>query len=217
MKRWLRSDMPVPITLPLHFDLRLRARRRRLRRFVIPALLLLGAALLATGLWMPAKAELAQHLLNRAWTDTTASGGAVTVRPWPWADTWPVARLTLPGARAPLTVLAGASGRALAFAPGLVDGSAQPGTPGVSVIAGHRDTHFRALAELAIGDEFTLEQPDGSVLVYGVTALDIVDSERTALRLDADESVVALVTCWPFDAVTVGGSWRYIVTGRLRF
>jgi hypothetical protein len=37
------------------------------------------------------------------------------------------------------------------------------------------------------------------------------------LRLDADESYVALVTCWPFDAVSVGGNWRYVVTGRLRF
>jgi hypothetical protein len=23
------------------------------------------------------------------------------------------------------------------------------------------------------------------------------------------------VTCWPFEAVTVGGSWRYVVTARL--
>jgi LPXTG-site transpeptidase (sortase) family protein len=84
------------------------------------------------------------------------------------------------------------------------------------VIGGHRDTHFRPLAELAIGDELTLERPDGRVLVYEVTALDVVDSERAELRLDADESIVVLVTGWPFDAVTVGGSWRYVVTARVR-
>jgi sortase A len=179
------------------------------------ALVALGVGLLAAGLWLPAKAALAQQLLNRAWSDTAASGAAVP--PWPWADTWPVARLTLPGARAPLTVLAGASGRTLAFAPALMDGSALPGTPGVSVIAGHRDTHFRSLANLAIGHEFSLERPDGSTYTYEVMALDVVDSERAMLRLDADESYVALVTCWPFDAVSVGGNWRYVVTGRLRF
>ena len=48
------------------------------------------------------------------------------------------------------------------------------------------------------------------------TALDVVDSERVQLRVDSDESVVVLVTCWPFDAVNVGGSWRYVVTARLR-
>lgn len=216
MKRPWRGEMPLAVTLPLSLERRPRARQRLLRRMAIAALVVLGAVLLAAGIWLPAKAELAQQLLNRAWTGTAESGGG-GVRPWPWADTWPVARLTLPGARAPLTVLAGASGRTLAFGPALMDGSALPGTPGVSVIAGHRDTHFRSLAHLAIGHEFTLERPDGSVYTYEVTALDVIDSERAMLRLDADESFVALVTCWPFDAVTVGGNWRYVVTGRLRF
>jgi sortase A len=206
--------MPLAVTLPLHLELRPRSRRRRLRRLAFVALVLLGAALIAAGLWMPAKAALAQHLLNRAWSETAASGGAAMARPWPWADTHPVARLALPGGE-PLTVLAGASGRNLAFAPALLDGSADVGTPGVSVIAGHRDTHFRPLATLAIGDELTIERPGGDTLTYEVTALDVVDSERAELRLDADESVVVLVTCWPFDAVTVGGSWRYVVTARL--
>lgn len=216
MKRPWRGDVPLAVSLPLHFDLRLRT-RRRWRRLLVAALVALAAALLAAGFWLPAKAELAQHLLNRAWVDTAASGGAVTAHPWPWADTWPVARLMLPGAQEPLTVLAGASGRNLAFAPALMDGSAMPGAHGVSVIAGHRDTHFRVLRNVAIGDELTLERADGTVLVYDVTALDVVDSARAELRLDADESYIALVTCWPFDAVTVGGSWRYVVTGRLRF
>jgi hypothetical protein len=26
-----------------------------------------------------------------------------------------------------------------------------------------------------------------------------------------------LVTCWPFEAIDVGGSWRYVVTARQRF
>ena len=118
------------------------ARQRRLRRLAVGALIALGVALLAAGFWLPAKAELAQHLLNRAWQRTT--DGDAAAKPWPWADTHPVARLTLPGSDEPLTVLAGASGRNLAFAPTLLDGSAGPGAHGVSVIAGHRDTHFRA-------------------------------------------------------------------------
>jgi sortase A len=190
-------------------------RQRRLRRLALGALIALAVALLAAGFWLPAKAEFAQHLLNRAWQRTTV--GEATARPWPWADTHPVARLTLAGGAEPLTVLAGASGRNLAFAPALLDGSAAPGTHGVTVIAGHRDTHFRVLAALAIGDELTLERPDGSVYVYEVTDLDVVDSRHAQLRLDAEESIVVLVTCWPFEAIDVGGSWRYVVTARQRF
>jgi sortase A len=207
--------MPVMVTLPLGLERRPRARHRRRKRLAAGLLLALGLVLLAAGFWLPAKAELAQQLLNRAWERTTE--GDAAAKPWPWADTHPVARLSLPDAAEPLTVLAGASGRNLAFAPALMDGSASLGTPGVSVIAGHRDTHFRPLAELAVGDALSIERPDGSTLSYEVTALDVVDSERAQLRLDADESIVVLVTCWPFDSVEVGGSWRYVVTARMRF
>ena len=184
------------------------------RRVASLAFLALGAALLAQGLWIPAKAELAQHLLNRAWS-ATRDGGR-NVRPWPWADTWPVARLRLPGAGEPIVVLAGASGRTLAFAPALLDGSAPLGAPGVAVIAAHRDTHFRGLASLALGDRFEIERPDGAVYSYDVAAIDVIDTARDQLDMNADESVVALVTCWPLDAVTPGGNERYVVTGRLK-
>jgi sortase A len=214
MNRAWRGAMPVMLTLPLGLEHRPRARQRRWRRWAVGLLIALGVGLLAAGFWLPAKAELAQHLLNRAWSRTTE--GDADAKPWPWADTHPVARLALPGGGEPLTVLAGASGRTLAFAPALMDGSASVGAPGVSVIAGHRDTHFRPLAKLAIGDTLALERPDGAVLTYEVTALDVVDSERAQLRLDSDESVVVLVTCWPFEAVAVGGSWRYVVTARMR-
>jgi sortase A len=184
-----------------------------MRRVVSLAFLGLGAVLLAQGLWIPAKAELAQYLLNRAWS-ATRDGGR-NVKPWPWADTWPVARIRLPGGGAPLVVLAGASGRTLAFAPALLDGSTPLGAPGVAVIAAHRDTHFRGLASLALGDRFEVERPDGVVYTYETAAIDVIDTAREQLDLDADESVVALVTCWPFDAMTPGGSERYVVTGRL--
>jgi len=193
-----------------------RARRgRRVRHCACIALLAIGAAVLAAGVWLPLKAALAEELLNRAWTASRARGG--TVKPWPWADTWPVARLRLPPSASaePLIVLAGASGRGLAFAPGLLDGSALPGEPGVAVIAAHRDTHFHALARLALGDRFEVERADGETFAYIVTGIEILDTRTSSLRLDALDSVVALVTCYPFDALVPGGTLRYVVTGEL--
>lgn len=190
-------------------------RRQRVRVCALLVLLALGAASLAAGLWLPVKAALAEELLNHAWAAARHGGGAV--KPWPWADTWPVARLRLPpsaGAE-PLIVLAGASGRGLAFAPGLLDGSALPGEPGVAVIAAHRDTHFRALARLALGDRFEIERADGARFAYVVASIDVLDTRTHSLRLDASESIVALVTCYPFDALVPGGTLRYVVTGEL--
>lgn len=188
--------------------------RAHLRRLAFLGALAAGAGSLGAGVWIPAKAELAQWLMNRAWSETQADRRRV--RPWPWADTWPVARLTLPASRAPLIVLAGASGRNLAFAPAHMDGSALPGHAGVSVIAGHRDTHFRALESLAAGDHFEIEQPDGQTYTYEIVAVDVVDAREASIRLDAEGRRVMLVTCYPFDAVTPGGPLRYVVTGEVR-
>jgi len=198
--------------LPVRIFVGPRLARRR-RSFLYILLAGLGAALLIAGFWVPVKAELAQQLLNRAWAAIKEDGRVA--RPWPWADTWPVARLTLPTSDRALTVLAGASGRNLAFGPALMDGTALPGTVGLSVIAGHRDTHFRELGKLAIGDRFEIELPHGASYVYEVAEIDVIDAERTMLRLDADESVVALVTCYPFEAVVPGGSLRYVVMAHL--
>ena len=80
----------------------------------------LSAGLLLAGLWIPFKAVVAQELLSLAWARTQAS--QVESRPWPWADTWPVARLQLPGEQSSLVVLSGGHGESLAFGPGQVKG-----------------------------------------------------------------------------------------------
>ena len=178
------------------------------------AWLLLAAATVQAGqaLWIPAKAALAQQLLERAWT--RAALDDAIVKPWPWADTWPVARLSSPRLGAAAIVLAGASGEALAFGPGLVSGSARPGDPGNAIIAGHRDTHFSFIEGLTEGDRLVLEQPGGQRGTYTVAAVAIVDSRDTVIDTESAESWVTLVSCWTFDAVDPGGPMRYVVSAR---
>ena len=45
--------------------------------------------------YLHGKAWLGQRLLERAWVQSARSGA--DVRPWPWADTHPVARIVVPG------------------------------------------------------------------------------------------------------------------------
>lgn len=184
--------------------------RRRLELAPVWALAALAAVQLAAGYWIPAKAALAQHLLERAWR--SARAGAHDVRPWPWADTTPIAKLSVPSLGTSWIVLSGASGRNLAFAPAYMHGSAPLGEPGVSVIAGHRDTHFEVLQALERGARLVVERVDGRVTSYRVTHLEVVDAEEAVLRLDGDAPALILVTCYPFDALAVGGPLRYVVT-----
>ena len=187
---------------------------RNTRSWIVACLLCLGFWQLGHGAYIPAKAWVAQGLMLRAWS--RATDGQANPAPWPWADTWPVARMSAKGGDIHLIVLAGGSGRTLAFGPGHLSASALPGQRGNSVIAGHRDTHFSFLQDLAVGETMRVETTDGREHTYKVVDLDVVDSRRSSIVLDIDESVLSLVTCYPFDATVAGGSMRYVVTLKLQ-
>src|SRR5262249_55297512 len=92
--------------------------------------------------------------------------------------------------------------------------SALPGDPGNSIIAGHRDTHFRFLQDLKLGDRLAVERTNG-VRWFVVTGTRVVDSRTTRIALRSDSPRLTLVTCYPFDAIEPGGPLRYVVTADL--
>jgi sortase A len=139
-----------------------------------------GLAVFAHGAAIPAKAALAQVLLERAWTRTLAGEGEV--KPWPWADAWPVAVVEAPRLGARAVVLSEAGGEAMAFAPMLMSQAAQPGEPGVAVMAAHRDTHFRFLKDLAPGDEIRVTTPDGVVRTFRVEGGEVVRGDNSGIE-----------------------------------
>jgi sortase A len=187
----------------------MRAPGRRARRLLALMLVVAAAVCAAEAGWIHAKAALAQALLERAWVRTLADGGAH--RPWAWADTMPVAKLTAPAHGIGQVVLAGDSGRTLAFGPGWAPASAAPGHAGTTIISGHRDTHFAWLQGLAVGDRLELEGAGGR-RAYRVVATRVADASRERIGVDAGTDVLLLITCWPFDAVAAGGPLRYLVT-----
>ncbi len=179
------------------------------RWLAVAVLALAGAAFFGHGVYILVKAEIAQVLLARAWERTL--DGEEAVRPWSWADTWPVARLEAPGHGVDRIVLAGASGAVLAFGPGHLDGTADPGEDGHTVVAGHRDTHFEFLRDLEAGDELWLEDTGGDRRRYRVESFRIVTDADVSVLDPRHEDLLTLVTCYPFDTVVPGGPLRYVV------
>lgn len=173
-----------------------------------------GARQIAADLLAHAGAMLAQALLDRAWRRTLA--GNAQARPWPWADTWPIARLGAPGFAKWAYVLADASGGSRAFGPGHVAGTATPGASGNSTIAGHRDTHFRFLQVLAADDAIVLETADGAARSFRIVDKRVVDTRRAQTMQASEAPMLTLVTCYPFDAVVPDGPLRYVVTAVLK-
>ena len=175
----------------------------------IVVLVVAGTVSFGNGVYIYAKAQLAQVLLHRAWDRQRATGSAV--KPWPWADTHPIARLIIPARAADILVLAGASGRTLAFGPGHLDGSAPPGDPGNAVITAHRDTHFRFLRAVSPGDELVVERTDGGMRHFRIRGAYVADYRQLRLPRDTAVPTLTLVTCYPFDALSPGGPLRYVV------
>lgn len=178
-------------------------------------LLGLGFWQFGQGAYIPAKAWAAQGLMQKAWQ--RAGIGEDAPVPWPWADTWPVAKLSAKRGAVELIVLAGGSGRTLAFGPGHLSASVMPGETGNVIIVGHRDTHFQFLQDLELGETILFEMADGSNHVYRVSNLDVVDSRHGGLVLDTDEPMLSLVTCYPFNALSAGGPMRYVVSAEMVF
>jgi len=181
----------------------------------VSCLLCLGFWQFGQGAYIPAKAWVAQEMMQRAWHK--AENGSKTPAPWPWADTWPVAKLSARGGDIELIILEGGSGRTLAFGPGHLSLSVMPGEQGNSIIAGHRDTHFQFLQFLQKGETIQVELTNGRRHLYEVSDIDVVDSRRGSIILDTDTAMLSLVTCYPFNALEAGGPMRYIVTAKMIF
>jgi len=182
-------------------------------RFISPLVLaLIGLILFGDGAYIHAKAWLAQALLERAFDRSMAKGQAV--KPWSWADTWPVARIEVKRIGASAIVLEGASGQALAFGPGHVDHTAEAGERGIAVYAAHRDTHFRFLRNVAIGDVIDVTRSDGQHFRYRADSSAVVRFDASGIDATAQGFALVLATCWPFDAVSSGPE-RYILHATL--
>jgi sortase A len=170
----------------------------------------IGVACVGHSGWIYAKAIVAQRLIGSAWNRVQA--GDRDAKPWWWADTHPIAKLTIGRDGRELMVLEGSSGRNLAFGPTHDPASVPPGERGNSVIDGHRDTHFAVLKDLKLGDVLSVELPDGRHASFTVVGLHVADSRRSRISLDSDIPRLTLVTCYPFDAIQPGGPLRYVVT-----
>jgi sortase A len=172
---------------------------RALPLLLIGVLLLGGGALTAQALYIPVKAQVAQVLLARAFDVSLREG--TPVKPWSWADTAPIARISASRLGVSAIVLSGGSGEAMAFGPtAVVDDPARR----VTVLAAHRDTHFAFVRELSVGDEVVLERIDGSRTAYRIARFETVRWDEFAYPAHGGDGVLALTTCWPFGAQVPG-------------
>ncbi len=180
----------------------------RKKQYLELIILVAAVVFFTDGAWIYAKANLAQGLIKHSWQETQDHNG--NSKPWPWADTWPVARLVLPNDDS-MMVMSGTHGEALAFGPGHDSTSQLPGGYGPIIIAGHRDTHFKEIKNLSNGDLIDIEDQHKIIHQYRVSEMTVVDSRvPNHIPTDSQEQLI-LITCYPFFTLDTGGPLRYVV------
>lgn len=177
-------------------------------KIIIAALLIVGSWQVGSSTYLLAKARFAQYLIADAWQATLKDGQQH--KPWDWADTHPVAKLSFPALAETSYVLEGANGRNMAFGPARSISAGMPGEHLSTVISAHNDSHFSFLERVQLNDLVEIETTSGH-FTYQVINLQVVDSSRQQVTIKQQDELI-LTTCYPFNALQTGGTMRYQLT-----
>ncbi len=197
---------------------RLRPRTRKALRWLEALLLFSGVA--AVGIWAYSHVRLAvsQQRANRVLDRRIASPPTSVPSP----PTAPrarlpegalIGRLAIPRLNVHSVVREGASHDTLDIALGHISGTALPGQSGNVGVAGHRDTLFRGLRNVARDDLIVFQTPDASYR-YQVESTMVVNPADVGVLKPGGHSELTLVTCYPFNYIGAAPQ-RFIVKARL--
>ncbi|TCS96962.1 class D sortase [Hazenella coriacea] len=124
------------------------------------------------------------------------------------------ADLIIPRLQAKIPVVEGTNEDELARGVGHFAGSVLPGEPDNSVLSGHRDTVFRRMGEMKVGDELHVETSQGT-FIYEIKRMWVTDADDRTVIVPHDESVLTLTTCYPFSYIGPAPQ-RYIIQSSLK-
>jgi sortase A len=109
-------------------------------------------------------------------------------------------------------VVQGSSNTILRRAVGHIPETALPGEQGNVALAGHRDTFFRPLRNIRLGDAITLKTPDGA-FQYVVESTAVVAAREVGVLTSSDGRTLTLITCFPFNYIGSAPN-RFVVRAR---
>jgi len=124
-----------------------------------------------------------------------------------------VARLSIQRLKRNWIIVEGAGKSELRRGPGHLIETALPGADGNCVIAGHRDTQFRILRDVKLGETIMLESGGRRFIYRVITRATISPTDTTSLR-PTPIPMLTLITCYPFYYVGPAPK-RFVVRAKL--
>ena len=113
-------------------------------------------------------------------------------KPWSWADTYPVFKLSFPRIAEKSYVIAGSSGRNLAFSSAHLSNSGLPYENKTTIVSGHRDSHFSYLQDLIIGDTI-IANSTNYPNKFRVVSIQIIDSSKHKLPIRKTNELILTI------------------------
>lgn len=117
--------------------------------------------------------------------------------------------LHIPKLEADLPIIEGTHEDELERGVGHYQGTAYPLQNEQIVLSGHRDTVFRDMGELEIGDHLVVQMEYGD-FTYEITETKIVSADDRTIIVPHHEEVLTLTTCYPFNFIGYAPD-RYII------
>jgi sortase A len=138
-------------------------------------------------------------------TQTVLPGDEGAAAPHPASPAAPASgtllgRLTAPSVGLSTTVLEGSDDATLRLGSGHIEDTPFPGQPGNVGIAGHRDTTFRPLRRIHVGDPLEFTTSD-HLYRYRISRTLIVGPDDVYVLDPTDQPTLTLVTCYPFEFI----------------
>lgn len=118
--------------------------------------------------------------------------------------------LLIPKLEAELPIIEGTDPDALDKGVGHYEGSYYPNEEGQIVLSGHRDTVFRRMGELEIGDLLVIQLPYGEFTYEMIDTKIVAADDTSIITLQNEKEELVLTTCYPFSFIGNAPD-RYII------
>jgi len=124
-----------------------------------------------------------------------------------------IGSLTIPALNRKLTLMEGTEEKELKKGVGHFIQSVLPGEKDNCVISGHRETAFRELNKLKVGNSLIVQTSAG-IFTYEVSGTRIVHKDDKTVIVPTENAVLTITTCYPFNFIGDAPD-RYIVSAVL--
>jgi sortase A len=125
----------------------------------------------------------------------------------------PMGMLSIPKLGVSIPIYHGTEKQQLRKGIGHYPKSALPGEPNNMVLSGHRDTVFRQLGQIGVGDKLVVETTMKQ-FIYRVKKVRIVDENNRTVLVEKPRPTLTVTTCYPFHFIGKAKQ-RYVLIAQL--